>query len=163
MKYIMKEKFWSLGGQFTIKDETETDAYHVLGQPFSWGSKLSFQDTTERELAFIAQKLWSWRPRYEIFRDGAKFAEVTREYSWTKSKFTLDVPGPNDYSITGSFWAHEFTFERSGQEVARVSKEYWTWADTYGIDIIEGEDDVAILATCVVIDLVFSSEAAAAG
>ena len=33
-----------------------------------------------------------------------KFAEVIKEFSWFKSKFTLDVPGPNDYTIGGSFW-----------------------------------------------------------
>ncbi len=154
MRYIMKQKFWSLGGDFVIKDETEADVYRVRGEAFSWGHKLSFQDMADHELAFISQKLWSLMPKYEIYRDGNPFAEVVREFSWLKSKFTLDVPGPNDYSVTGSFWEHEYAFERLGRQVARVSKDYWAWTDTYGIDIVDGEDDVAILATCVVIDLV---------
>ena len=82
------------------------------------------------------------------------FAEVAKEFSWFKSKFTLDVPGPNDYEITGSFWDHEYAFQRRGDAVATVSKAYWSWSDTYGVDIVDGEDDVAILATVLVIDLV---------
>jgi len=39
-----------------------------------------------------------------------------------------------------------------------VSKEYFSFKDTYGIDIVEGEDDITILATAVAIDLVNQSE-----
>lgn len=154
MKFMMKQKFWSWGDDFSIKDDQGKDIYFIDGKAFSWGDKLSFQDMNRRELAFISQKLLSWKPRYEIFRDGAKFAEVIKEFSWFKNKFTLDVPGPNDYTITGSFWDHEYSFERRSREVAWVSKRYWTFSDTYGIEIADGEDVVAILATCVVIDLV---------
>ena len=38
--------------------------------------------------------------------------------------------------------------------MARVSKAYFSWSDTYGIDIEVGEDDITILATAVIIDLV---------
>ena len=68
--------------------------------------------------------------------------------------FTLDVPGPNDYTVAGSFWDHEYRFERSGREVALVSKALWSWSEYYGVEIEEGEDDLSILATCIVIDLV---------
>ena len=64
----------------------------------------------------------------------------------------------NDFTITdvieGSFWEHEFEFNRSGRRVASVSKNYWGWTDSYGVNIIEGEDDVSILCTCIVIDQV---------
>ena len=64
------------------------------------------------------------------------------------------VPGPNDYEITGSFWQHEFSFTRQGREVAQVSKSYWSWTDSYGVQIVDDEDDIAILCTCIVIDQV---------
>ncbi len=158
MQYLMKQKFWSWGDNFHIKDAQQRDVYLVQGKVFSWGDKLSFQDLHGRELAYISQKLLSWRPRYEISRDGNHFAEVVKKFSWFKSRFTLDVPGPNDYTIEGSFWEHEYEFQRGGRSVANVSKRYFSWSDTYGIDIVDGEDDVAILATCVVIDLVCHNE-----
>ena len=88
------------------------------------------------------------------------FAEVIKEWTWFNKKFTLDVPGPNDYTIQGSFWDHEFTFERAGRIVATVSKKYWSWTDTYGVDIQDGEDEESILATCIVIDLVLDDQSA---
>jgi len=48
----------------------------------------------------------------------------------------------------------EYTFTRCGKVVATVSKQWFAWTDTYGVDIADGEDDVLILASTVVIDMV---------
>lgn len=165
MVYRIKEKFWSWGNKFTITDQDGNAYFYVDGKAFSWGDKLSFQDVDRRELAFISQKLMSFMPRYQILVDGQVYAEIKKEWSWFKKKFTLDVPGPNDYTVEGSFWEHEFTFMRGGQRVASVSKNFWGWTDTYGVDIVDGEDEVSILCTCIVIDQVLHDDggAAAAG
>lgn len=162
MIYRIKEKFWSWGNKFSITDADEQLAFYVAGKAFSWGDQLSFQDASGNELAFISQKLLSWKPRYQITVDGSIFAEVVKEWTWFNKKFTLDVPGPNDYTIDGSFWEHEFTFQRSGRAVAKVSKKYWAWTDSYGVDIIDDEDDVSILCACIVIDQVLHDESSSA-
>ncbi len=154
MRYAIKERFWSWGNDFYIHNEDKQPVFFVDGEAFSWGNKLSVQDMEGNELAFISQKLLSWKPKYEIYRNGRLFAEVVKEFSWLNQKFTLDVPGPNDYSVEGSFWRHDYSFSRRGRVVAKVAKEYWTWADTYGIDIVDGEDDISILCTAIVIDQV---------
>jgi uncharacterized protein YxjI len=154
MRYQLKQKIWSWGNDFLINDSNSKPVFLVDGQVFSWGNKLSFQDMQQNELAFISQKLLTFMPKYEIHRNGNLFAEIVKEFSWFQSKFTLDVPGPNDYEIDGSFWEYEYRFTRGGRTVASVSKAYWSWSDTYGVDIIDGEDDVSFLATVVVIDLV---------
>lgn len=158
MRYVIREKFWAMGDDFYIANEHDEKVFFVDGAAFSWGSKLSFQDTQGNELAFISQKLLSFRPRYEISTGGQRFAEVQKEFSWFKKKFTLDVPGPNDYSIDGSFWDHEYTFNRGGQAVAQISKSYFSLSHTYGVEIVDGEDDIAILCTCIVIDQVLHDE-----
>ena len=150
MIYKIKEKFWSWGNDFTITDEYGNDKFLVDGRAFAWGDQLSFQDMQGNELAFIR----SFKPRYQIIIKGSVFAEVVKEFSWFNKKFTLDVPGPNDYEIDGTFWQHEFEFRRSGRTVATVSKSYWDWTDSYGVKIIDGEDDVSILCACIVIDQV---------
>ena len=118
MRYVIKEKFWSWGDDFYIFDEKKRQRFFVDGKAFSWGDKLSVQDLDGKELAFISQKLLSWKPKYEIYREGRLFAEVIKEFSWFNKKFTLDVPGPNDYAIDGSFWRHEYEFTRGGRCVA---------------------------------------------
>ena len=75
-------------------------------------------------------------------------------FTLVRARFTVDVPGPGDLEAKGNFLEHNYVFERGGREVARASKKWVSLSDTYSIDIDEGEDDVLILASAVVIDLV---------
>ena len=159
MRYVLKQKFWSFGDDFTIRDAGGQDVFFVDGRAFSWGDKLSFQDMQRNELAFIRQKLLSWGPTYEIEREGRLVAVVKKKlFTLLRCRFTVDVPGPDDLEAQGSFLDHEYTFERHGQAVAEVSKKWFSWTDTYGVDINAGEDPIVILASTVVIDMICHQE-----
>jgi uncharacterized protein YxjI len=156
MRYVMKQKWFAWGEDFAIKDEAGRDAFFVDGRAFSWGKKLSMHVGGQggEEVAFISQKLLSWGPTYEIYRAGELFAVVKKElFTFFHARFSIDVPGPDDYEAKGDFLDLEYAFTRSGRTVAQVSKKFFSWTDTYGIDIAEGEDEVTILAAAVVIDL----------
>jgi uncharacterized protein YxjI len=155
MRYVMKQKLFCWGDDFRIKDEAGTDVFFVDGRAFSLGNKLSFQDLSGKELAFIRQKLLSWGPTYEITRGDELLAVVKKHlFTFFRCKFTVDVPGPDDLAAQGNFLDMEYTFERAGRTVAEVSKRWFAWSDTYGVDIADGEDVVLILASTVVIDMV---------
>ena len=159
MRYVLKQKFWSWGDDFRIRDADGQDVFFVDGRAFSWGDKLSFQDMEKNELAFIRQKLLAWGPTYEVEVHGRLVAVVKKKlFTLLRCKFTVDVPGPDDLEAQGSFLDHEYAFERQGREVAQVSKRWFSWTDTYGVDIVSAEDDVLILATAVVIDMVCHQE-----
>ena len=76
MRYLMKQKLFCFGDDFAIKNEAGDDVFFVDGKVFTIGQKLSFQDMNGKELAFIQQKLLSWGPTYEIYRDGELAAVV---------------------------------------------------------------------------------------
>lgn len=155
MRYMMKQNLFCWGDDFSIKNETGEEVFFVDGKAFSLGQKLSFQDMQRNELAFIRQKLLAWGPTYEITRNGALAAVVKKHlFTFLRCRFTVDVPGPDDLEAQGSFLDMEYTFTRAGQTVAEVSKRWFTFADTYGVDIGDSEDDVLILASTVVIDMV---------
>ena len=150
----MRQKILSLAHNFAIKDEQERDVFLVKGKIFSFGDKLSFQDLSGKELVYIDQKLLNWSPTYELWREGELLAVVKRElFSLIHHRFTVDVPGPNDLEAEGDFLDHEYTIDRGDRLVATVSKRWFSWSDTYGIEIADGEDDVLILATAVVVDM----------
>jgi len=159
MKYVMKQKLFSWGDDFRIKNEAGEDAFFVDGRALSFGDKLSFQDLQGNELAFIRQKVLSWGPTYEITRENQLLAVVKKElFTFFRCRFTVDVPGPDDLEAQGDFMDMEYTFERSGRRVAEVSKRWFAWSDTYGVDIAAGEDEVLLLASTVVIDMVCHQE-----
>ena len=155
MRYVMKQKIFCLGDDFFIKDESGADRFFIDGKVFTIGNKLSFQDMQRRELAFIQQRLLSWGPKYEIHRDGNLAAVVEKKlFTLFKCRFVVDVPGPNDLEATGDFLDHEYQFTRAGRVVATCSKRGFSWSDTYGIEVAPGEDDILLLASSVVIDMV---------
>jgi uncharacterized protein YxjI len=155
MRYVMKQKLFSWGDDFAIKDDQGQDVFFVDGRAFSIGDKLSFQDMAGNELAFISQKLLAWGPTYEIYR-GSELVAVVKKHLFTlfRCKFTVDGPGPDDLEAEGNFLDHEYSFSRAGRPVAAVSKQWFSWTDTYGVEVADGEDDVLILASSVVIDMV---------
>jgi uncharacterized protein YxjI len=155
MRYVMRQKLLSWGNDFTIKDEAGNDAFFVDGKGLSFGDKLSFQDMSGNELVYIEQRLLNWGPTYELWRGDQMLAEVKRElFTFIHHRFTVDVPGPDDLEAEGDFLDHEYTLSRGDRLAATISKKWFSWADTYGIDIVNGEDAVLILATAVIIDLV---------
>ena len=155
MRYIMRQQILSWGDDFAIRNADGEEAYYVDGKVFSFGDKLSFQDLAGNELVFIDQRLLNWSPTYELWKGDELLAVVKRElFSFIHHRFTVDVPGPNDLEAEGDFLDHEYTISRGGSVVATVSKRWFSWADTYGIEIADGKDDVLVLATAVVVDMV---------
>lgn len=154
MRYVMKQKLFSFGEDFNIQDADGKDVFFVDGKAFSFGDQLSFRDLAGNELVSIRQRLLSWGPTYEIYWKGELYAVVKKElFTFFKCRFTVDVPGPDDLDAEGDFLDHEYVFRRGDRTVAAVSKQWFSWSDTYGVDIAEGEDDVLILASTVVIDM----------
>jgi uncharacterized protein YxjI len=154
MRYVMKTKLFSWGRDFTIRDEEGRDVYFVDGLAFTIGAKLSFQDMTGRELAFIRQRMFAWGLTYEILREG-EIAAVVRKKIFTlfRCVFTVDEPGPDDPIAEGDFFGHEYVFTRSGQVIGTVSKKWFSLANTYGVDVADDEDAILLLAATVVIDM----------
>lgn len=154
MRYVMRQKIFSFGHDFTIKDEDGKDVFFVDGRALSLGHKLSFQDMNGHELAFIKQKLLSLGPTYEVYVGDQLMSIVKKElFTLFKCRFHVDVPGPDDLEAEGDFWEHEYSFQRGDELVGSVSKRYFSWSDTYGIDVRNPEDTVLVLTSAIVIDL----------
>ena len=159
MRYLLKQKLFAFGDDFHILNENDEKVFFVDGRAFSLGNKLSFQDLSGNELVFIRQKLLSFGPSYELHRSGQLVATLKKNYfTLFHCKFAIDVPGPDDLEAKGDFLEHEYVFTRSGREVAQISKRWFAFSDTYGVDIGEGQDDVLILASAVVIDMICHDE-----
>lgn len=154
MRYIMKQKVFSFGDKFAISNENEEDVFFVNGAVLSLGHKLSFEDPQGNELLFISQKLLFWGPTYELYRGDEHIATIEKEmFTFFKCTFDIHVDDKGDLEAEGDFSDHEYTVTRAGEPIAQISKQWFTWSDTYGVDIAPGEDPVLILASTVVIDM----------
>jgi uncharacterized protein YxjI len=159
MKYRMKQDWVALGDDFTITDERGDVVAKVDGHVFSIGDKLTFLDASGREMGQISQQLLSLRPAYEVSRGGQQLAVVKKDFfNLFRCSFTVDVPGPDDLEAKGKLLEHDYEFIRGDRTVARVSKSWFSFTDSYCIDVADGEDAFLIVASAVVIDLCCHSD-----
>ncbi len=154
MRYQLRQKLFAFGDDFTVKDETGADRYIVDGKVFSLGHRVIIRDTQGNEEATIHQRIIALLPTYEITRNGQDLAEVRKRLALFHDRYTVDIPGPDDLEAQGDLLDHEYVFTRAGQTVAAVSKQWFALTDTYGVEVAPGVDDVLILASAIVIDLV---------
>jgi len=153
MRYIIRQKIFSLGDSFTIKDEFGNDIYIARSQILSFGKKLRIFDLSGNELCYIEQRLFRFMPEYNIYIYGQFVANVKKKFSLFKNDFEITSPGDR-YYVDGNFLAREFNIYRHGRIIARISKKFFTFSDTYGIDIDDSQDQITILALAIVIDAV---------
>ena len=162
MRYLLRQDLFSFGDDFTIKNEAGEPVFQVDGKAFTvLREKLAFEDMQGQELAFIRERIIALTPSYEILRNGEVAAVVKKDLiNLFRCGFTVDVPGPDDLEAQGSLLDHEYTFTRGSRTVATVSKRWFSFTDTYGVEIEPGEDPVLILASTVVIDMICHADAA---
>lgn len=161
--YEMRQRAWTLGDQFDIRDENRRSAFTVKGKAFSLGDRLSFREAGGNELATISRKVLSLRPDYRIrTRDGMS-ARIVKKLIPFKRRYAVKVSGADEYLVRGDFWNYEYVFSRGEENVAVVSKQPFAWPDSYRIAILTEENDVLILAAAVVIDLIEHDDADDAG
>lgn len=158
MKLYIKEKVFTWGDQFTVKDERGNDRYVVEGEVFSWGKKLHVYDMTGREVAFIKLEVWSFLPRYYVFCGDRQVAEIKKEFTFFFPKYRIDGLG---WEIDGSFMAHEYEITQSGRTIVSISKEWMTWGDSYELNITNPSDEIVALAVVLTIDCVMEAATAA--
>lgn len=157
--YLIRERFFDIGNDFDITDEDGRRIYRVDGKVLTLRDRLVIEDPAGQEVASVHRHLVALRPTYEIAIGGQKAAEVRKNlFTPFREKFTIDVPGPDDLTMKGDLFDHEFTVERDGREVAAVSKRWLRIRETFAVRIAAGEDDLLILASVLALELAMARE-----
>jgi uncharacterized protein YxjI len=159
MKLYIKQKVFSWGDKFTVKDEYGNDKYIVEGEIFSWGKKLHVYDIMGREVAFIKQEVWSFLPRYYVFCNDRQVAEIKKEFTLFFPRYTIAGLG---WDIDGGFMEHEYQITQAGHQIVSISKEWMTWGDSYELTISNPQDEIVALAVVLTIDCVMAAQSSAA-
>ncbi len=158
MKLYIKEKVFSWGDKFTVKDAYGEDKYIVEGEVFTFGKKLHVYDRSGREVAFIKQEVWSFLPRYYVFCGDRQIAEIKKEFTFLFPRYTIEGLG---WEIDGSFMAHDYQITKRDRKIVTISKEWMTWGDSYELDIADPADELVALAVVIAIDCVTEANSAA--
>jgi len=158
MRLCIKQKVFSWTDKFTVKDEQGQDKYYVEGEFLSWGKKLHVYDMNGSEVAFIKQKVWSFLPRYFVFINDTQIAEIIKELSFLRPRYSIEGLG---WEIEGSFWAHDYRITQNDLPIVAINKEWFTWGDCYTLDIADPNDEIIAMSVVLTIDCVMAAQAAA--
>ncbi|WP_166000350.1 LURP-one-related family protein [Bacillus sp. Cs-700] len=155
----MKQKVFSLSGKYTVKDQQENDRYYVEGSFMQVPKTFSILNTSREEVALIEKKAFTLLPKFFVEVNGQEILSIKKEFSFLKARYTIDVAG---IEVSGNWWDMDFQVLQDGEIIAKVGKEWFTWGDSYKLQILDDEMETIIIALVVAIDCVKSDQAAAA-
>lgn len=156
---FIKQKVFSLSGKFTVKDEQEKDVYYVEGSFMKIPKTFSIMNATRNEVALITKKVFSFLPKFFVEVNGREVLTIKKEFSFFKARYTIDAAG---IEVHGNWWDMDFQVLQHGEYVGKVSKEWFTWGDSYKVQILNEEMETIIIAIVIAIDCVKADEASAA-
>jgi uncharacterized protein YxjI len=153
-RYQLRQKLLCFGDDFTIKDDQGREVYWVDGKVLTLRDTLIFKTMQGEELARIHRRRLAIGTTYQIERAGRTTTVHKHLFTLLRCQFTVDVPGPDDLEAAGNLTDHEYDFVsvQDGRRIATVSKRWFAFTDTYGVEVADEADDVLILSAAVVID-----------
>lgn len=154
MKLYIKQKVFTWGDKFTVKDAAGQDRYYVEGEVFTWGKKLHVYDMIGSEVAFIEQQVPSFLPKYTVYVQGRQMAEIVKEFSFFAPRYRVDGP---EWEVSGRVMFHDYEITQADRTIVTISKEWMTWGDSYELDIANPNDEVLALAVVLIIDCVIAA------
>lgn len=157
MKLYMKQKMFSLRGDFAIYDANQVPIYKVEGKLMALARQLRLLDgETGEELAFVKQQLFTLMPKMFVFFQGEQIAAISKKFTFLKPSYEISEIG---WSIEGDYWAHDYTiYDANGQVVADLNKKMFSWSDTFEINIVQEDIEPAmVVAVVLAIDAVMDA------
>lgn len=159
MRYMVRQRMFSIGDDFWITDEQGDRAFLVDGKAMSIRQTMEIKDPTGAVVASVHKKLVALRDTMQIERDGQVIATVRREmFSPLHHKSAVDLVDGRTLEAVGNLTGREFDIKDGDHTLARVSRAWFQIRDTYGVDVAPGEDDAMLLAAAVCLDRIHHDE-----
>ena len=134
---------------YDIYDEAGNTVYVVKGQ-LSWGHKLVIYDAYGNEVGMVVQKVLTFLPKFEIYKNGSYIGCLSKEFSFLTPHYNIDY---NGWHIDGTIMEWDYSIlNQSGYSIARVSKELFHMTDTYVIDVQDLGNALDVLMFVLAID-----------
>lgn len=154
-RYKIRQNLISIGDDFWIENAEGKRVFKVDGKVLRIRKTLMFEDAQGKKLAQIQQRLLTIRDTMVIDdADGNEIAVVKKALiAPFRDRFSVKVKNGQDLDVQGNILDHEYTVKNDSGKVGQVSKKWFTFTDTYGVEIDPGQNDILILAVAVAIDM----------
>ncbi len=153
-RFQMRQKLLAVGDDFWIQDEDGKRVYRVDGKALRLRNTLDFEDAHGTQLCRIQTRALRVRDSMEIEDpNGERLALVHKALvTPLRERWKVDLPDGGEWKVQGSIADHEYEIESDGQKIAEVSKKWFRARDTYGVQVVAGQEPALVLAVTVAVD-----------
>lgn len=152
MKFRIEQKILSLTDSFDIDDEHGQLVYQVKGKFFSISSSQTIYDKSDRAVLQIKRKYLTLLPACRLIQsDGEEWLVRKKFWPFWRAAFLVQTPR-GELQIDGNLWQREYRITQGETLLARISKAWFSWSDSYGVEIYASQWVVPLLGAVIVID-----------
>ena len=145
MKLYIKQKVFSIGERFYVRNEDGADVFYVEGSFLRIPKEFRIYDMSGNLLATIEKQMFRLLSRYDIQTEH-EFVTLKRHFTFLFNRFSLEGL---DWELEGNFTSHEYQLIKGERPIMSLTKHWFTWGDSYELNIEHPED--ALLCLCIVI------------
>lgn len=156
---FIKQKLFSLKDKFTVKDRNGNDAYYVEGSLLKIPKTFTIMNTSNEEVATITKKTISLLPTFYVDVPGHDVVTIKKDFTLLKPRYTIEA---KNIEVQGNILDMNFEIYQNRTLVGAVSKDWFTWGDSYKVQIVDEELETIIIALVIAIDFVKARREAAA-
>lgn len=135
MRVTIKNKFFSLGGGSSVKNENGEDVFFVKGRFLSPAHVKWVCDKDKNKLFKVCNNLWG-RGAF-VYQDGSKVAKV-KSQPFSVKKFVVEGY-KDEISINGDFFSRESTITKNGKSVGTIRREFTLVKDAFTLEAEEAD------------------------
>nr|WP_285573238.1 LURP-one-related family protein [Actinoallomurus iriomotensis] len=152
MKFMMRERVFSIGDDFWVEDEAGQRVFLVDGKALRLRQTFELKGPDGEVLAVIRKKMVSIRDTMVVEREGETVAKVRKKlFSPLRHSMEIELADGQEWTATGDLIEKNYEIESDEGTVATTSRKWFRIRDTYGIEI--GHPDVPlVLAVAVAVD-----------
>ncbi|MFC6976687.1 LURP-one-related/scramblase family protein [Halomicroarcula sp. GCM10025709] len=151
----MRERLVTFGKDFVIETAAGEPAFRVDGKALRLRNTIQITDQAGQTRYRVQQRVLRLKDTMVIERDGKRVATIQKALvTPLRDRFDIDVVGEPPLQVRGNIVDHEYSISRRGTPVATVSKRWFRIRDTYGVEVMPGEDDAFLLAVAAAIDTI---------
>ena len=159
-QYKMRQKLVSIGDDFWIENQRGERVFKVDGKMLRVRDTLIFEDARGQEQCKIQEKVARVKDSMEIEGpNGERMAMVKKALiTPMRERWVVKVGDGPELQVQGNLLDHEYSIGEERDKIAEVSKKWFRIADSYGVQIEQGQNDILVLAVTVAVDMMAHPE-----
>lgn len=150
MELYIKQRVFSWTDTYDVYDQAGNAKYYVRAEFLALGHQIHvYEKATGREVGAVHQRLLTLLPRFDIELGGVVVGQVSKKLSLFLPRYEVDFRG---WDVEGNLMGWDYQVMSGARQVMTISKELFTWGDTYALHFADPADEIAGLMLVIAID-----------